>query len=66
MITPFYCLTPCSHGLRTFEAWISGAEIIGINDFSTLVGTILALAFGILLGSIIMHRRPRVTAGAAT
>jgi len=57
MITPFYCLTPGSHGLRTFEAWISGSEILGVTNFSSLLGTILALAFGILLGTLIMHRR---------
>jgi len=61
MVTPFYCLTPGSHGLRTFEAWVSGAEIIGVNNFSTLLGTVLALAFAILLGSMIMHRQPRAT-----
>jgi uncharacterized membrane protein YjjP (DUF1212 family)/uncharacterized membrane protein YjjB (DUF3815 family) len=64
MITPFYALTPGSHGLRTFEAWISGAEIIGVNNFSSLVGTILALAFGILFGTMIMHRRASVTSAA--
>jgi len=65
MVTPFYVLTPGSHGLRTFEAWISGSEILGVNNFSSLIGIILALAFGILLGSMIMHRQARVTPAAS-
>jgi len=64
MITPFYCLTPGSHGLRTFEAWISGSEILGVTNFSSLLGTILALAFGILLGTMVMQGRSRVMPAA--
>jgi len=64
MITPFYALTPGSHGLRTFEAWISGSEILGVTNLSSLVGTILALAFGMLLGIMVMHRRAPAAAAA--
>lgn len=52
MITPFFTLTPGSHGLRGFESLIGGQPIVGVEDFATLFATLLAIALGILIGGL--------------
>jgi uncharacterized membrane protein YjjB (DUF3815 family) len=51
--TPFFTLTPGSHGLRGFEAVASGDEITGYEDFWSLIFLLIVIALGIVGGSII-------------
>jgi uncharacterized membrane protein YjjB (DUF3815 family) len=50
IITPLFCLTPGSHGLRAFESWFTGQQVVAISEFSDLGGNLLAIAIGILFG----------------
>jgi uncharacterized membrane protein YjjP (DUF1212 family) len=50
MITPFFMLTPGSHGLRAFESIIGGQPITGVEDLGTLFGTLLTIALGMIVG----------------
>jgi hypothetical protein len=50
MITPFFTLTPGSHGLRAFESIIGGQPITGVEDLGTLFGTLLTIALGMIIG----------------
>lgn len=50
MITPFFTLTPGSHGLRAFESIIGGQPITGVEDLGTLFGTLLSIALGMIVG----------------
>jgi uncharacterized membrane protein YjjP (DUF1212 family) len=50
MITPFFTLTPGSHGLRAFESIIGGQPITGVEDLGTLFGTLLTIALGMIVG----------------
>ena len=56
MIPIIFALSPGSHGLRQLETWVSGETITGIHDFSTLVGTLLAIAMGMVVGRSIARR----------
>lgn len=56
MITPFFTLTPGSHGLRGIESLIGGQPIAGIKDFETLFGTILIIALGIIIGGLVTKK----------
>jgi len=51
-----FMLSPGSHGLRQFETWISGQTITGITDFKTTGSILLAIAMGMVIGSVIGHR----------
>lgn len=55
IITPIFALSPGSHGLRSLECWVTGNEITGVNNLATLGSVLLAIAIGILLGSMLMH-----------
>jgi uncharacterized membrane protein YjjB (DUF3815 family) len=50
MITPFFMLTPGSHGLRAFESIIGGQPITGVEDLGTMFGTLLTIALGMIVG----------------
>ena len=50
MITPFFTLTPGSHGLRAFESIIGDQPITGVEDLGTLFGTLLTIALGMIVG----------------
>ncbi|AOS97586.1 hypothetical protein AUP74_02170 [Microbulbifer aggregans] len=57
MVIPLvFMLSPGSRGLRQFETWLSGESITGVNDFQTAAATLLAIAMGMLVGSIIGRR----------
>jgi uncharacterized membrane protein YjjB (DUF3815 family) len=53
IITPFFTLTPGSHGLRGFESLIGGQPITGIEDFGNLFTTLLTIAIGISAGFVL-------------
>ncbi len=50
IITPLFTLTPGSHGLRTFESWFTGQQVVVLSEVSHLAGTLLAIAIGIVVG----------------
>jgi hypothetical protein len=50
MMTPFFTLTPGSHGLRAFESIIEGHPITGVEDLGTLFGTLPTIALGMIVG----------------
>jgi uncharacterized membrane protein YjjB (DUF3815 family) len=50
IITPFFTLTPGSHGLRGFESLIGGQPITGLQDFGTLWATLITIAIGMIVG----------------
>jgi uncharacterized membrane protein YjjB (DUF3815 family) len=56
IITPFFTLTPGSHGLRGFESLIGGQPIIGVEDFLTLFGTLLTIALGMIVGGLVTRK----------
>jgi uncharacterized membrane protein YjjP (DUF1212 family) len=56
MIPIIFALSPGSHGLRQLETWISGEKIAGVHDLTTLAGTLLAIAMGMVVGRAIAHR----------
>ena len=51
-----FALSPGSHGLRQLETWVSGKEITGVHDLTTLVSILLAIAMGMVVGRVIGHR----------
>jgi uncharacterized membrane protein YjjP (DUF1212 family) len=53
IITPFFTLTPGSHGLRGFESLIGGQPITGIEDFGNLFATLITIAIGISAGFVL-------------
>lgn len=53
MITPFFTLTPGSHGLRAFESIIGDQTIVGVQDFTTLFATLLTIALGMIGGMLL-------------
>lgn len=55
MIPIIFALSPGSHGLRQLETWVSGAKISGVHDLSTLIGTLLAIAMGMVIGRSIVQ-----------
>jgi uncharacterized membrane protein YjjB (DUF3815 family) len=55
LITPIFALSPGSHGLRAMECWITGNQITGVNNLATLGSVLLAIAIGMLMGSMLMH-----------
>jgi len=56
MIIPLvFALSPGSHGLKSFESWISGKLITGIEDVNTLIATILAIGIGMIIGQVIAY-----------
>jgi len=55
MIPIIFALSPGSHGLRQLETWVSGVKISGVDDLSTLVGTLLAIAMGRVVGRSTVH-----------
>jgi len=56
LIPIIFALSPGSHGLRQLETWVSGQEITGVHDLTTLVSTLLAIAMGMVVGRVIGHR----------
>jgi uncharacterized membrane protein YjjB (DUF3815 family) len=56
LIPIIFALSPGSHGLRQLETWISGDKITGVQDLTTLVGVLLAIAMGMVVGRAIVHR----------
>ena len=56
LIPIILALAPGSHGLRLFETLISGEKITGIEDLYTLIGTLTAIAIGMVVGGIIARR----------
>jgi uncharacterized membrane protein YjjP (DUF1212 family) len=56
MIPVIFALSPGSHGLRQLETWVSGEKITGVNDLSTLVIVLLAIAMGMVVGHAIAYR----------
>ena len=50
ILTPLFCLTPGSHGLRAFESWFSGGQAVVTGEFSDLLGNLVAIAIGIAIG----------------
>jgi uncharacterized membrane protein YjjP (DUF1212 family)/uncharacterized membrane protein YjjB (DUF3815 family) len=56
LIPVIFALSPGSHGLRQLETWVSGAQITGVNDFTTLATTLLAIAMGLVVGRVIAWR----------
>jgi uncharacterized membrane protein YjjB (DUF3815 family) len=56
MIPIIFALSPGSHGLRQLETWVSGQTITGVTDLSTLIGTLLAIAMGMVVGRAVAHR----------
>ena len=55
LIPIIFALSPGSHGLRQLETWVSGQEITGVHDLSTLVSILLAIAMGMVVGRVIGH-----------
>ena len=51
LLTPVFALSPGSHGLRGFECWFTDHSVTGIQNLSTLVGVLLAMAIGLLLAA---------------
>lgn len=61
VLTPLFCLTPGSHGLRAFESWFAGQQPIVTGELSSLLGNLVAIAIGIAMGMVITsHRRSRI------
>lgn len=57
MIIPLvFMLSPGSRGLRQFETWLTGESITGVNDLQTTGATLLAIAMGMLVGTVIGRR----------
>ena len=56
MIPVIFALSPGSHGLRQLETWVSGEQITGIADLTTLVSILLAIGIGMVVGRAIAHR----------
>jgi uncharacterized membrane protein YjjB (DUF3815 family) len=56
LIPIIFALSPGSHGLRQLETWVSGEQITGINDLTTLTFTLLAIAMGLVVGRVIAWR----------
>ena len=52
LITPVFTLSSGSHGLRAFECWFTNKSVVGVENLSTLVGVLLAMAIGFLLAVI--------------
>jgi uncharacterized membrane protein YjjB (DUF3815 family) len=56
MIIPLvFALSPGSHGLKSFESWVSGKLITGIEDVNTLIATIIAIGIGLIIGQVIAY-----------
>ena len=55
MIPIIFALSPGSHGLRQLETWVSGDQINGVEDLTTLATTLLAIAVGMVVGRAIGH-----------
>lgn len=53
IITPFFTLTPGSHGLRAFESVLGGQLITGIEDFGTLFANLILIALGMIAGMLL-------------
>ena len=51
-----FMLSPGSRGLRQFETWLTGESITGVNDLKTTGATLLAIAMGMLVGTVIGRR----------
>jgi uncharacterized membrane protein YjjB (DUF3815 family) len=49
-ITPFFTLTPGSHGLRGLESLIGGQQAAAATDLDALLVTLLLIALGIIAG----------------
>jgi uncharacterized membrane protein YjjP (DUF1212 family) len=56
LIPIIFALSPGSHGLRQLEVWVSGETITGINNLTTLAGTLFAIAMGLVIGRLITYR----------
>ncbi len=56
ILTPFFTLTPGSHGMRGIESLIGHQQIEAVHDFASLVATLIAIALGILIGVLLMNR----------
>ncbi len=61
LIPIIFALSPGSHGLKQLETWVSGDKITGVQDLTTLVSTLLAIAMGMVVGRVIAHRWHWVT-----
>lgn len=57
MIPIIFALSPGSHGLRQLETWVSGTTITGIHDLQTLIGTLLAIAMGMVVARSLFNFR---------
>jgi uncharacterized membrane protein YjjP (DUF1212 family) len=55
LIPVVFALSPGSHGLRQLETWVSGTHSADLQDASTLVSTMLAIAIALIVGRIISH-----------
>ncbi|MFI6874885.1 threonine/serine exporter ThrE family protein [Streptomyces sp. NPDC050400] len=53
-LAAFFVLTPGSHGLRGFDAWLGGHPIQGIQDIGTMFGLIAAIALGMLTAATVV------------
>lgn len=57
MVIPLvFMLSPGSRGLRQFETWLTGETIVGVKDLQTVGATLLAIAMGMVVGSVIGRR----------
>jgi uncharacterized membrane protein YjjP (DUF1212 family) len=56
IITPFFTLTPGSHGLRAFESLIGGQPIGGADQVGVLFSTLITIALGMIVGFILTKR----------
>ena len=56
MITPFFTLTPGSHGLRAFESIFGGQPIVGLQDMETLFANLIVIALGMIAGMLLTDR----------
>jgi uncharacterized membrane protein YjjP (DUF1212 family) len=50
IITPFFTLTPGSHGLRAFESLIGDQPITGLEDFGSLFTILITISIGMIVG----------------
>ena len=55
LIPVVFALSPGSHGLRQLETWVSGTHSTDLQDATTLVSTLLAIAVALIVGRIISH-----------
>jgi uncharacterized membrane protein YjjP (DUF1212 family) len=56
IITPFFTLTPGSHGLRAFESLIGGQPIVGVDQVNVLFSTLIMIALGMIVGFVITKK----------